>query len=312
MQALAFVARSGHLIPMTDDNHRPGPWDRPVEPRNGTDKVIPLRPRKREPETEKRTPNPRDAQVRFDEGQHPLWTIASTLLLGGFIWYIWGSWYVAVALVFGVFVHEYGHVLMMNRVGMGPAKIYIVPFFGGLAKPQREAKSEWDGVLVSLAGPVFGLLAAIPFFVLAFATANPNWLVAASAIAFLNLINLLPAPPLDGSKALGPVLAFVHPMLERVALIVVGALAILWGIAGGSIFLVLFLGIALIGYLKRGRWRPYGRKLTGKEAAMSLGLFLLSAALCVGVGLVAQSFMFQVPSVTDAVRSGADMLGLHT
>lgn len=295
---------------MSDDNQRRGPWDRPETPRKDTGRVVPFRPRKPEPAA--RAPSPRDAQVRFDEGQHPLWTLASTLLLGGLIWWWSQSWYVAVAVVFGVFVHEYGHVLAMNRVGMGPARIYIVPFFGGLARAQRPAKSEWDGVLVSLAGPVFGLLAAIPFFGLAFATGNAQWLGAASAVAFLNLINLLPAPPLDGSKALGPVLAFVHPMLERLALIVVGGLVILWGIMGGQIFLVLFLGIALIGYLKRGSWRPYGRKLTGKEAAMSLVLFLVSAALCMAVGLAAFSFAFQIPSLADAVQTGGDMLGLHT
>ena len=295
---------------MTDENQRPGPWDRAPEARKSDDRVVPFRRPK--PEPVRRAPNPRDAQIAVDQGQPLIWTIVSTLALGGLIWWLWGSWYVAVALVFGVFVHEYGHVLAMNRVGMGPAKIYIVPFFGGLARAQRPAKSEWEGVLVSLAGPVFGLLAAIPFFALAFLTANVNWLMAASAIAFLNLINLLPAPPLDGSKALGPVLAFVHPMLERIALILVGALAILWGISNGSIFLVLFLGIALIGYLKQGNWRPYGRKLTGKEAAMSLGLFLVAAALCIGVGIAAQAFMYQVPSVTEALRSGGDMLGIHT
>ena len=73
-----------------------------------------------------------------------------------------GSWVVAVAAIFGLFVHEYGHVLAMNRLGMGPAKIYIIPFLGGLARGQRNPDSEWHGVLVSLAGPAFGLLAACP------------------------------------------------------------------------------------------------------------------------------------------------------
>jgi hypothetical protein len=98
-----------------------------------------------------------------DKGQHPGWAIASTLLMAGFLWWITGSVIVAGAVLFGLFVHEYGHVLAMNKLGMGPARIYIIPFLGGLAKAQRNPKTEWHGVLVSLAGPAFGLIAMIPF-----------------------------------------------------------------------------------------------------------------------------------------------------
>ena len=90
--------------------------------------------------------------------------------------------------------------------GMGPARIYIIPFLGGLAKARREPKSEWDGVLVSLAGPAFGLLAMIPFVGVWTVLGQGEWLMGAFFIAMINLVNLLPAPPLDGSKALPPTL----------------------------------------------------------------------------------------------------------
>lgn len=295
---------------MTDDSQRPGPWDRPNEPRKDAAKVVQFRRPKPEP-AEQRISNPRDA-FSLDRGQSPAVMLISTLLLGGLVWYLWQSWQVALALIVGVFVHEYGHVLMMNKVGMGPAKIHIVPFFGGLAKGKRAAKSEWDDILVSLAGPVFGLLAAIPFFVLALAVQDVNWLKAAFAVSLLNLINLLPAPPLDGSRALGPVLAFIHPTLERAAMIIVGVLAVVWGFTSGQIFLPIFLGIALLGYLKRGAWRPIGRKLTGKEAAMSFGLFLLSGALCMTVAIVALTMMTPLGLISDGARIAASMVGIPT
>jgi len=56
-----------------------------------------------------------------DKGQGLVWSVLSTVLLGGFIWWISGSWVIAVAAIIGLFVHEYGHVLAMNRLGMGPA-----------------------------------------------------------------------------------------------------------------------------------------------------------------------------------------------
>ncbi|MDP3401535.1 MAG: peptidase M50 [Brevundimonas sp.] len=233
------------------------------------------------------SPETRVAPAPEDKGQPLVWSVLSTLLLGGLIWWISGSWVIAVAAIWGLFVHEYGHVLAMNRLGMGPAKIYIIPFLGGMAKGQRMPKSEWDGVLVSLAGPAFGLLAAIPLFAGFIITGQGEWLLGAAIIALINLVNLAPAPPLDGSKALGPVLARIHPNVERGAMVLVGALVVIWGLTTGRFILAAFLAIALIGHLRRGAWRPEGRPLTGREAGQSVGLFLAAAVACAGVGTAA-------------------------
>lgn len=275
---------------MTETNapRPPGPWD----PR--PDEVAPA-PAAAEPA--------RAAEPPLDKGQHPVWAVVSTLLLGGFIWYLSGSWVIAVAAIWGLLVHEYGHVLAMNRLGMGPAKIYIIPFLGGVAKSQRLPQSEWHGVLVSLAGPAFGLLAAIPFFAGFVATGNGLWLNGVFIIAFINLVNLAPAPPLDGSKALGPVLARIHPMLEKAAMVLVGVLVVVWGVTNGSYIFAAFLALALIGHLRRGAWRPDGRPLTLGESGRSVGLFLLTAAACVGVALAA--LMPMSGSLAEALALGA-------
>jgi Zn-dependent protease len=220
-----------------------------------------------------------------DKGQSLPWAVVSTLLLLGLIWWTTGSWVVAVAAIFGLFVHEYGHVLAMNRLGMGPARIYIIPFLGGLARGQRNPRTEWDGVLVSLAGPAFGLLAVIPAVGLWFATGDRAWMLGAFFIAMINLVNLAPAPPLDGSKALGPVLARIDPMVEKAALILIGALVVWWGFSTGRYILAIFLGIAVLGSLRRGAWRPGERVLSWAEAGKSLGLFLVTGALCAATAL---------------------------
>lgn len=261
---------------MTDSDtpRRPGPWDsRPEDLAVKPAVEAPARAQAAEPPLHK--------------GQNPVLALASTLLLGGLIWYVSGSWVIAVALIWGLFVHEYGHVLAMNRLGMGPARIHIIPFFGGAAVSQRLPQSEWHGVLVSLAGPAFGLLAAIPWFAGFVATRQPDWLVGAAVIAAVNLINLAPAPPLDGSKALGPVLARIHPLLEQLAMLAVGALILWWAFMTGRLFLVVFLAIALIGHMKRGVRRPEGRPLTARESVFSVGLFLATAAACAAVGIAA-------------------------
>ncbi|MDO9587186.1 MAG: peptidase M50 [Brevundimonas sp.] len=263
---------------MTETNtpRRPGPWDpKPEQAASARDAAAAeLAPA-------------RGAEAPLDKGQNPVWAVISTLLLGGFIWWISQSWVIAVAAIWGLLVHEYGHVLAMNRLGMGPAKIYIIPFLGGVAKSQRLPKSEWDGVLVSLAGPGFGLLAAIPFFAGFIATGQGMWLLGAAVIALINLVNLAPAPPLDGSRALGPVLARIHPNVERGAMVLIGALVVFWGLTTGRFILAAFLALALIGHLRRGAWRPEGRPLTGREAGQSVGLFLVAAIACAGVGVAA-------------------------
>ncbi len=282
----------------TDTPRRPGPWDpRPEEIAEAAQTV---------PEARRPGPLPSTSAHPIVEGQGLGWAIVSTLLLGGLI-YMWTRRLeIVVAVLFGVLVHEVGHMLAMNRLGMGPARIFIVPFFGGAAVGQRPAASEWHGVLVALAGPAFGLLAAIPFFALYGWTGQGIWLGCVIAIAFINLINLLPAPMLDGSRALGPVLAKIHPMVEKVVLLVIGGLAILWGASNGSWLFAIFLAIALFSYLRRGEWRPDVRRLTVGEAVKATGLFVLTAAACLGVGLAA--FLPGAETLAVAAGHGAGLL----
>ena len=249
-------------------DRQPGPWDpRPEDARIDAAPVAPARERPAEKE------------------QSPIWAVLSTVLMGAFLWWITGSVVVAGAVLIGLFVHEAGHALAMNRLGMGPARIYIIPFLGGLAKGQREPKSEWHGVLVSLAGPAFGLLAMIPFVAVGLALKAPEWLMGAFFIAMINLLNLLPAPPLDGSKALGPVLTRVHPRLEQVVLLLIGGLAVWWGVSTGRFILAVFLGLAVFGHLKRGVWRAAWGQLSWPEAGHSLALYLLTAVVCAAAAI---------------------------
>jgi Zn-dependent protease len=214
------------------------------------------------------------------------WNVVSTALL--FLWLCWQmGWIWALAGVVGVFVHEFGHLLAINAAGSGPSTIRIIPFFGGAATIPRPPDSDFKGVLMALAGPVFGLLAAIPFFLAG--AHDPRWLGGAVFIAGLNLLNLVPAPPLDGAKALGPILARVHPLLERAALLAVGLTAVAWTLSRGSLLLPIFIGLSVVASLRAKRLRPPARPLAVGEWAAGLGLYLGAAALCAGVLFLALS-----------------------
>lgn len=215
-----------------------------------------------------------------------LWGLVSTLILAG--WIAWQmGWLWAVAAVFGVFVHEFGHVLVINWAGSGPSSIRIIPFFGGAATMRRAPDTEFKGVLIALAGPVFGLTATLPFFALSVWTGEPAWQSGAFVIAAINLLNLAPAPPLDGAKALGPVLARVHPMLERAALLAVGAVAVAWTFSRGSIILPVFISLSVLGSLRMGRLRPPAAPLTWTEWAVGLVFYLAAVAACGAIAALA-------------------------
>ncbi len=208
-----------------------------------------------------------------------LWNLVSTALLAGLLWVRMG-WIWALAGVVGVFVHEYGHVLAMNALGSGPARIRIVPFLGGAAIPRTPPSTEFKGVLIALAGPVFGLLAMAPFFIAYAYTGQEVWLEGAFFVAVINLLNLAPAPPLDGSKALGPALARIHPLLERAALVVVGALAVLWALDTHNIILGVFIGLGTLGALRQGRLRPSAVPLSWPQLVAALGLYAAALGVC--------------------------------
>jgi len=211
-----------------------------------------------------------------------VWNIVSTLVLAG--WIAWQmGWLWAVAAILGVFVHEIGHVLVINWAGSGPSRIRIIPFFGGAATMARPPLSDFKGVLIALAGPVFGLLAALPFFGLAAWTGDGAWKQGAFVVAAINLLNLAPAPPLDGSKALGPVLARIHPMLERVALGLVGGLAAIWTLSRGSLLMPLIIVLSVFASLRARRMRPPAEPLTWGAWTLSLSLYLAALALSAAV-----------------------------
>ena len=210
------------------------------------------------------------------------WALVSSALLAALIGY-YNGWIWALAGVVGVFVHEYGHVLAINAAGVGPGRIRIIPFVGGAATMQRAPDSDFKGVLISLAGPTFGLIAAIPFFFLARQTGDGRWLGGAFFVGLINLINLAPAPPLDGSKALGPALARIHPIVEKFALILVGVAAVIVAVRTGNWIIGAFIGIATLGAFRAQTLRAPARPLRATEWIGSVGLWLIALALCMGV-----------------------------
>lgn len=252
-------------------------------------------------------PPPPTAQphaVKRTKRQEAAGMALSTLLLFGWL-ALNGSWMWALGAVVGVFVHEYGHVLAMNALGCGPASFRVVPFMGGAATPHRAPTTEFKDVLISLAGPSFGLLAILPFYAAQGITQDATWLNGALAVVVINLLNLVPAPPLDGSRALGPVLARFHPQIERVVLVAVGVVAVLWLVNRHSWLMAIFIGLSVYAASRRPSIRPFALRLTRGELPIALGLYGATVALCVAIFQLTLS----LAGVEDPVASVLHLIG---
>lgn len=214
------------------------------------------------------------------QGQSLAWALVSTALVA--VWlYVAGGPMMALAGVVGLVVHEFGHYLAINKAGLGPSRIYLVPFLGGMATQPRRSPDEMTDVVIALAGPALGIVASLPFFAAHLITGSREWLVGALIIGVINLFNLIPAPPLDGSKALGPVLARIHPQLERAVVIGLGVAAVAWLVTRGSYVVALLIGMVLLPAMLGRALRLPAQPLDGPETTRAVLLYLGVLGMCV-------------------------------
>lgn len=133
----------------------------------------------------------------------------------------------ALILVAVIVLHELGHAVTMLATGNGVHVVALVPFFGGVAVPKRNYRSESEHVLVALMGPGLSLIPTLFLIWYAQTTETNNAELAAHAsflFAIVNGLNLLPVTPLDGSVAINAILGRLHSAAGR-ALAWVTALA---------------------------------------------------------------------------------------
>ena len=148
----------------------------------------------------------------------------------------------AVGFVLLIFVHEMGHVLALRWYGVRSSPPLFIPFVGAvITVPRlRDAKEE---AVVGIGGPVTGTAGAPLLFAYARFTHSPLLLDLAYYGFMLNLLNLMPIPPLDGGRITAAVSPWVWPLglLAVVAMIVGEFISAGRSVTGVSPILVLLL-----------------------------------------------------------------------
>ena len=144
-----------------------------------------------------------------------------SILFGLVIWgFLFGSYVFSALMLFALLVHEYGHYYWMGREGITKRSMMVIPPFGAVARSYEYWPSFGAETRIALAGPAFGLLPVVLFFLLSLATGDARWVGVAGFAAFINLFNAIPALPLDGGRWMRGMLASIHPSLHTASFVI--------------------------------------------------------------------------------------------
>ena len=126
-------------------------------------------------------------------------TFVSMFAFFAVYWNIYG-WPLALGLVVSIYIHEMGHVAMLRRLGIAAGAPLFIPGVGALVMLKQHVSDPIVDARIGLAGPLYGLGAALAALAVYAATRAPIWLAIAQLTGFLNLFNLIPVWQLDGSR----------------------------------------------------------------------------------------------------------------
>ncbi len=127
-------------------------------------------------------------------------TFTSMILSFGVYWTMFG-WPLALGLVLSIYIHEMGHVFALTRYGVKISAPMFVPGLGAMVRLRQALDDPRQDARCGLAGPLWGLFAAIMFYGIGMATGLPVMFVIAKFGAWINLFNMLPLGSLDGGRA---------------------------------------------------------------------------------------------------------------
>jgi Zn-dependent protease len=164
-------------------------------------------------------------------------TLLSMLAAAGVYWTLWG-WKFALGIVASIYVHEMGHVASLRHYGIKASAPMFLPGIGAIIRLHQHPATVREDARVGLAGPIWGLGAAMAAYAVYLTTHAPIWGAIARFGAWVNLFNLLPFWQLDGGRGF-------RALTRRQRWLAVGALAAIWlGTAEPLLVLLALAGVA--------------------------------------------------------------------
>ncbi len=129
----------------------------------------------------------------------PLLLTLSTMLISYEAYAHFFGWKFGLGIVLSIFIHEMGHVAVNKAKGLKTSAPVFLPLMGAVIFLKNFPDNPTIQSESGAGGPAAGGLAACVCFVIALATHSAFWMGIANFGFLINLFNLVPFPPLDGS-----------------------------------------------------------------------------------------------------------------
>ena len=208
--------------------------------------------------------------------------LLSFLAFFGIYWVLFG-WQFAAGFIACLFIHEMGHYVAVRRRGLKADLPVFLPMMGAYVRWYSQGVSLEDLASISLAGPMYGLLAALACYGIFVATHLPIFLVLVYVGAWINFLNLVPVLGLDGAQA-----TFALSKLQRG--LIAATCAVLFGltITNGELFgqttqwIFAIVGLGMT-------WRCFTRDEPEKPSTRT---FLYFQALILVLGVIVYKTQF--------------------
>jgi len=110
------------------------------------------------------------------------------------------SWSFAFGFVLLIAIHELGHVYEAKRQGLQVSMPTFIPFIGAYVTIEKAGLTPWRNALISLAGPLFGGVAAAAVWAVGEGRDSEMLIVLGNMGFLLNAFNMLPIGFLDGGQ----------------------------------------------------------------------------------------------------------------
>ena len=184
----------------------------------------------------------------------------------GVYWAAFG-WKFALGLVLSIYIHEMGHVAVLIRYGIKASAPLFLPGLGAVIRLKQTLSDPRQDARVGLAGPVWGLGAALASYAVFLIGGFPVWGAIAKLGAFINLFNLIPFWQLDGGRAFR---VFSRPQRWLAAMVI----AVAWALTNEGLLLLLLAVASYRAFADRPADRP-----DAISVAVYLGLIATLSAM---------------------------------
>jgi Zn-dependent protease len=187
------------------------------------------------------------------------WLLSPLLSIGVYSM-LWG-WPYAFAIVLLLFIHEMGHWIWMKCLGLNPKAPVFIPGIGAYVAMTKLPPDQTTHAWVAIAGPLVGGIGCAVLYTLGLHSGN-HWLTAAGSTGFmLNLLQLVPAKPLDGG--------FIIQAVSRWLLIPGTVLLLALAFCFHSVLLLIIGGISAVSLVKQFMPQPQPQPMPGAPGASS-------------------------------------------